>query len=84
MGKPGTGAHGGELDGVGSVRIGQPDFQCPRATRRKGHPAAVGRKLRNVVPSRGGDGDGEADEVAGAPGAEVSTRQILESTKLRT
>ena len=69
-------AHGGELDGVGPVGIGQPDFQFSRAIRCKGDPAAVGGKLRVDVQSVEEMATTGGDE-AGAPGAEVSTRQIF-------
>src|SRR5512132_3445104 len=35
-------AHGRELDSVGPVKIGQPDFKSPRAIRGKGNPAGIG------------------------------------------
>src|SRR5579862_5958126 len=44
--------HGGELKGIGPVRIGQPDFPVSRSIRCKCHAAAIRRKVRRGVSSR--------------------------------
>src|SRR5262249_46845771 len=45
------GVQGRELKGVGPIRIGHPDFQRARAIRLKSDAAAIGRKLRQTIPS---------------------------------